>query len=151
MRKAVLFSMLMVWVFFGRITADSNSETTGLAASPVQELAKSSELMFSGCEDHDIEMDAAERMMSDFQANNPYKAYGWYLGRMAIEDLLGQPGAVGIRIYGGLDAEGEFSPVIFGVDSLGNDLPLRGLQKQIQGSHGELPKEKLPPCPPYCP
>ena len=150
MREMVLFSMLIAWVFSGCNTANSANEMDNLTNNPIQQLVKDSEMMFSGYEDHEIEMDAAEKMMADFRASNPYDAYGWYLGRVAIEDLLSQPGAVGIRIYGGLDTAGEFSPVIFGVDSLGYDLPSRGLNKQLDASQSN-PKEYLPPCPPYCP
>ena len=131
MRKMVLLLILVAWVLFGCNKTDSPNDRTDLTANTTQQLAKGSESMFSGNEDHDIELDAAEKMMADFRDNNPYEAYGWYLGRMAIKDLLSQPGAVGIRIYGGLDADGEFSPVIFGVDSLGYDLPSRGSNKRL--------------------
>jgi hypothetical protein len=150
MQKIVVISILMAWVFYGCGTADSANKTADLSANPTEGLAKGSELMFSGFEDHDIDMDVAEKMMADFRENNPYKAYGWYIGRVAIEDLLGEAGAVGMRIYGGLDNEGEFSPVIFAVDSLGYDLPRRGLEKQLDMGPTASPKEKLPPCPPYC-
>jgi hypothetical protein len=151
MKKTVVISLMMAWVFYGCGTADSANQTADLSANPNQELAKGSEMMFSGFEDHDIDMELAEKMMADFRENNPYKAYGWFIGRTAVEDLLGQAGAVGLRIYGGLDDDGEFSPVIFGVDSLGYDLPRRGLEKLLDMGPTGKPKERLPPCPPYCP
>lgn len=150
MQKVLVISMLLVWSFYGCNAVDSANTTDDLATSPTQELTKGSELMFSGYEDHDIDMDAAEKMMADFRENNQYEAYGWAISRMAVEDLLGQAGAVGLRIYGGLDEDGEFSPVIFAVDSLGYDLPRRGLEKQLDMGPTSKPKEMLAPCPPIC-
>ena len=61
-------------------------------------------------------------MMSKFQENNPFDSDAWYFGREAISDLLSQDECVGIRIYGGLDVNVIFSPVVFGVYADGADI-----------------------------
>lgn len=78
--------------------------------------------LFTGKEDHSFPVQAAKEMMTAFQADNPFETYGWYFGREAIEWLLVQDGAVGLRIYGGFKPTGQFSPVILGVDAQGKDI-----------------------------
>ena len=115
------------------------------------EMALSKELgaMFTGNEDHNIALLEAQEMISAFQASNPFKTYAWYFGREAIESVLAQNGCVGVRIYGALNKEGKFSPVLFGVTTDGNDIKGGGgLQKALGDSLIIL--ELVLPCPPYC-
>lgn len=80
------------------------------------------EVLYTGKENHSFPVQAAKEMMTAFQSNNPFETYGWYFGREAIEWLLAQDGVVGIRIYGGFKPNGQFSPVILGVDAQGKDI-----------------------------
>ena len=111
-------------------------------------LSKELGMMFTGNEDHLIALLEAQAMMSTFQDNNPNKAYAWFFSRKAIESLLAQNGCAGIRIYGGLNSEGKFSPVLFGVTTDGNDIKAEGLQKTLGDS--VIIMEFAMPCPPYC-
>ena len=71
-----------------------------------------------------------------------------YFGKEAIERLLNQEGAVGLRIYGGINPDGEFTPVLMGVPADGNDINGIGLEKALGDSVIIL--EMAVPCPPYC-
>ena len=105
-------------------------------------------IRFTGKEDHSFPVQAGKEMMTAFQADNPFETYGWYFGREAIEWLLAQDGAVGLRIYGGFKPNGQFSPVILGVDAQGKDIYRggSGLYKSPLNSPRLL--EKAFPCPP---
>jgi hypothetical protein len=103
---------------------------------------------FTGTENHRLPEETGLAMMERFRADNPFDAYGWYFGRKAIEELLGQPDCVGIRIYGGADESGKFSPVLFGVTEDGRDINGAGLSKELKPSVIVL--EMAAPCPPYC-
>ncbi len=108
------------------------------------------EVLYTGKEDHSITLQGAKEMMTAFQSNNPFETYGWYFGREAIEWLLAQDGAVGLRIYGGFKPNGQFSPVILGVDAQGKDIYRggSGLYKSLSDTVGVL--ERAFPCPPGC-
>jgi hypothetical protein len=58
--------------------------------------------------------------------------------RKELDDLLAQPGCSGVRFYYGLDANGQDSLILVGVDKDGNDM-VNGVL--IDGSF---------PCPPFC-
>lgn len=128
------------------VTEGTNSPELG---TPQIALQKQTEVMFTGVEDHTISLDIANQMTSMFQKNNPYDAYAWYFSREAIEKLLAQEGCVGIRIYGGLKSDSEFSPVIYGVNAPGADFIGSGLSKALLDSLVG-PMEIAMPCPPFC-
>ena len=105
--------------------------------------------VFTGKENHRIFLAQATQMMAAFQNANPDEPYGWYFGGEAIKDILAQKGVVGLRIYGGLNEDGDFSPVIFGVTANGMDIDGSGgsgLFKALIDSVVIL--EKAMPCPP---
>ena len=118
---------------------------------PVQiRLGTDSAVMFTGLEEHRISLELADSMMAAYQSNNPYDSYAWFFSRKAFEALLSHPGAVGIRIYGGVGKGGKFSPVMFGVTADGSDIIEEGLSKG-QGNHGGVgPMETAFPCPGSC-
>lgn len=76
------------------------------------------------------------------------KTQSCFIGSDAITSLLGASGAVGLRIYFGLDDEGNLQPIFFASDSEGNPIKqpatLTG-DGQDDGIDASLP------CPPYCP
>ncbi len=108
----------------------------------------SPDAVFTGKEDHTISLAAAQQMMAAFRDENPDETYGWYFGKEAIERLLNQEGAVGLRIYGGINPDGEFTPVLMAVPADGNDINGIGLEKALGDSVIIL--EMALPCPPYC-
>lgn len=131
-----------------RATTESADNPELTAPQPV--LMKETDVMFTGGEDHSITQATAKQMMAAFQKDNPYDTYGWYFGRKAIENLFANEECVGIRIYGGLKADGQFSPVVFGVNAKGNDLIGGGFFKALYDSLGMGALDIAFPCPPYC-
>ena len=119
--------------------------------TPEIELRKGQGIPFTGHENHAISLNAANQMTSAFQAENPYKSYGWYFGRDAIERILARDAVVGIRIYGGLDDESDFSPVLAGTMADGRDFLAYGLAKGVVDSTALGLAELAQPCPPFCP
>lgn len=155
MKKLPVASLLVIGAITVAILSCGQTVTEGSdtpdSDTPKLGLMKEMGVMFTGEEDHSITLAAAEQMMTVFQKDNPYKTYAWYFSRKAIEQLLAQEGCVGIRIYGGLKQDGQFSPVLFGVAPEGKDLVGGGLSKAIFDSTGVGPMEVAIPCPPYCP
>ena len=143
---AVVCSLTIVIFSCGKTGLDS-SKGSEPETPPVQ-LPKGTAIMFTGEEDHYISLQAAEEMMTAFQAADAFETYAWYFGRVAIEQLLAQSGAVGLRIYGGFTSNGQFSPVIFGVTTQGNDIVGGGLSKSLSDSI--IVAELAVPCPPMC-
>ncbi|UCH63477.1 MAG: hypothetical protein JSU77_03230 [Fidelibacterota bacterium] len=125
-------------------------ETQELSAIQTS-LETAGDVMFTGQEDHRVAPQLAEQMTSAFQNNNPYDVYAWFCSKKSLEMLLAQEGTVGIRIYGGLNKDGQFSPVLYGVNAKGDDLSGGGLSKSLSDPNFIGPLEMLPPCPPYCP
>lgn len=105
-------------------------------------------LHFTGMEDHSISLEYAREMITAFREENPNVEYGWYFGREAIEKILAQTGAVGLRIYGGLKEDGTFRPVLFGVSANGNDIDGIKLNNTLEDSVIIL--EFPMPCPTFC-
>lgn len=147
---AILYAGAITLTLIGCERAATESTESPELNTPQTGLMKETDAMFTGEEDHSITLAAAEQMMAAFQADNPYDTYGWYFGRKAIEVLLAQEGCVGIRIYGGLNADDKFSPVLFGVIAKGDDLGGGGLSKALSDSTGAGPMEIALPCPPFC-
>ena len=81
-------------------------------------------------------------------------AWGWYFGGEAIKTLLNQKGVNGFRVYGGINAEDRFSPVLVGVYADGEDIFSLGSSLRKGLSTAALDSVvilDLPtPCPPYC-
>ncbi len=147
---AILFAgVLAIAIISCERTATESADNPELTA-PQPVLMKETNVMFTGEEDHSITLAAAEQMMAAFQKDNPYDTYGWFFGRKAIEALLAQDGCVGIRIYGGLNQDGQFSPVLFGVTAKGDDIGGGGLSKALFDSTVVGPREMTVPCPPFC-
>jgi len=126
----------------GSMASESNDPALGLA--------KEMQVVFTGKEDHLISLSNATQMTDVYRLKNPDGPWGWYFGGEAIQSVLAQNGAVGLRIYGGLNQEGQFSPVVFGVTADGKDITGSGLHKALLDS-GVVILEMAPPCPPECP
>jgi len=110
---------------------------------------KEAQVVFTGKEDHLISLGDATQMTDAYRLENPDGPWGWYFGGEAIQSVLAQNAAVGLRIYGGLNQEGQFSPVIFGVIANGDHITGSGLSKALTDS-GVVILEMAVPCPPYC-
>jgi hypothetical protein len=64
----------------------------------------------------------AAAMTAKYRDKNPNKVKAHYLGKTKIQQLLDQSGAVGIRIYYGIDETNKQQVILVGVNSSGNDI-----------------------------
>ena len=95
--------------------------------------------VFTGLEDHTIEMTEASRLTTNFRRSAGKGAIkGGVFGRAALEQVLGQEGVVGVRYYYAQENNGRPVMVIVGVDEQGRDL--------VEG----VVCERSMPCPPFC-
>ena len=79
-------------------------------------------MSFTGNENHDISLDVAAEWTENYRNANPGAVKGHYFGKTAIQAILSQDDAVGIRIYYALNDKGEKQLIITGVDANENDL-----------------------------
>lgn len=132
--------LIMITVFVGamallgynKAATDNGVTSTGND----QTLQQETDVVFTGKEDHSITLVDAMEMTAAFRREKIDGPWAWFYGREAVENILAQDGVVGVRIYGGLNQEGRFSPVLVGVTADGEDL-----------AYGVL-AELTTPCPP---
>ena len=148
---AIFFVGALVVVSISCEKTTTESAGSPEPVTPRLGLLKGTDVMFTGEKDHTVSPQLAGQMTSAFQNNNPYDVYAWFCSKKSLEMLLAQEGCVGIRIYGGLNNDGQFSPVLYGANARGSDLSGGGLSKSLSDSTGIGPMEMLVPCPPYCP
>jgi hypothetical protein len=65
----------------------------------------------------EISHELGAKMVKDFQDANPSDVKAYQIGRNIINQILAQPGCVGIRFFNGLDEEGKKTLVYVGVDA----------------------------------
>ncbi|NNG15633.1 MAG: hypothetical protein HKM89_04060 [Gemmatimonadales bacterium] len=83
--------------------------------------------------------EAAQLTQAFREANPPGTTVGGYFDRAVLDQMLGESGVAGVRVYYGLNPDGSPALVVVGVDGQGNDL-----------DDGTI-AEKYRPCPPFCP
>lgn len=92
----------------------------------------------------------------------PASEHGGFFWADGIQELLAQPGCVGVRYYHGLDADSHYQIVLVGVDANGNDITkgtgARGSRRSAKvaaavvaaGAGEAVLLDKHWQCPPYC-
>jgi hypothetical protein len=85
-----------------------------------------------------IPNDLGAKMVKDFQDSNPRELIGHYIGRNILDQILNQPGCVGIRFYNAINEVGKKTLVYVGIDE-NNSLIT---QYTYVSSTGQLIKEK---------
>lgn len=94
-------------------------------------------MAFNGTEGEMITLEEAASMTGNYQYQNPGDIKASFYGKEQILALLNQTGAMGIRVYYGLDKDDVKQLVLVAADSNEND---------ILG----LTLERGKPCPPNC-
>jgi len=69
-----------------------------------------------------ISHETAADFVKAYEEAHPTEVRGYVLGRNIIDQILAQPGCVGMRFYYGLNEEGEKTLVYVGVDAEGQDI-----------------------------
>src|SRR4249919_2631608 len=78
------------------------------------------------------------QMIKDYQAANPTDTKAYLIGRDIIDQILAQPGCVGMKFFNAYDEKGEKTLVYVGVDQNGKSI----IEFKVVNSVGELVIEK---------
>lgn len=70
----------------------------------------------------EISHDLARTLVRTYQETYPETFTGVTIGRNIIDQILAQPGCVGMRFYNAINEEGQKTLVYVGVDASGKDL-----------------------------
>jgi hypothetical protein len=70
----------------------------------------------------EISHELGAQMVKDYQVANPTDVKAYYIGRNIIDQVLAQPGCVGIRFYNAYNEAGDKTLVYVGVDEFGKAL-----------------------------
>ena len=97
-------------------------------------------MAFDGSEGSAISLETASGYTANYREANPGATKGHFFGKSIINDILGQSGCKGIRIYYGQTTKGRKELIMAGADSSEND--------QIESGHTIA--DLSSPCPPYC-
>jgi len=94
---------------------------------------------FTGNENHDFNLKEAAEWTRLYRQLNPGEPFGHYFGKTAIQNILNQPGCVGIRIYNAIDPRTrEKHFLVVGVEGSQTDL------------YNGLIAERCITCPTHC-
>lgn len=77
---------------------------------------------YSGKEGRFISLSNSKKWVANFQQNNPGHTHAFYFGRELFENILIEPGCVGIRVYYAEDDQRNPKMVVIGVDKQGNNI-----------------------------
>lgn len=61
-------------------------------------------------------------MISSYRQQNANDVVSYFVGRNVIEEILAQPGCVGINLFNAYNEDGQKTLVYVGVDSQGKDM-----------------------------
>ena len=86
----------------------------------------------------EIGFELGAKMVNDYQTANPQDAYCYVIGRNIIENILAQPGCVGIQFYNAYNEMGEKTLVYVGLDADGKAI----LEYSTVNKEGQLSFEK---------
>ncbi len=82
----------------------------------------------------EISHEMAADFVGAYHQANPNDVTGYTIGRTIIDQILAQPGCVGMRFYNALNEAGQKTLVYVAVDASGNDL----IQKVVVENGGKL-------------
>lgn len=68
----------------------------------------------------EIGLELGTQFIKDYQIANPSEVQYYVIGRSIIDDILAQPGCVGIRFYNAYNELGEKTLVYVGLNEKGN-------------------------------
>ncbi|MCR9171794.1 MAG: hypothetical protein NXI10_04840 [bacterium] len=79
-------------------------------------------MSFDGTEGGSISLTAGAALTAEYRKQNPGETKGHFFGKDILQDILDQEGCMGIRMYYGLDQDGNKELVLVGADANENDL-----------------------------
>ena len=82
----------------------------------------------------EISHEMAADFVGAYRQANPNDVTGYTIGRTVIDQILAQPGCVGMRFYNALNEAGQKTLVYVAVDASGNDI----MEKVVVEADGKL-------------
>lgn len=70
----------------------------------------------------EIGLELGSQFISAYRKANPADVASYFVGRNIVEQILAQPGCVGLRMYNAYNEAGEKTLVYVGVSAEGNDM-----------------------------
>lgn len=102
----------------------------------------------------EIGQELGAQMISTYRQENPTDTLGYFIGRNILEQVLAQPGCVGIKFYNAYNEMGQKTLVYVGVNTSGNDMltissiNVNGRLEAVNGIVADRVREIKPPAPP---
>ena len=94
-------------------------------------------MAFNGTEGGEITLAAGAALTAEYRRLNPDERKGHFFGKDILNEILEQEGCMGIRMYYGVDVNGDKELVIVGANAAENDMT-------------ELVGDLSAPCPNAC-
>ena len=70
----------------------------------------------------EVGVELGSSMIAAYRQANPTDTGGYFIGRSILEQVLAQPGCVGIKFYNAYNEAGSKTLVYVGVNAAGNDM-----------------------------
>jgi hypothetical protein len=145
-----LFFILLVLV----MSCDNQNEEIKRTNDVTQQSqARISKVTFNGSEGDPLDLSLAKKWTANYRAtlksNNDVQAH--FFGAEIIQQILQQPGSVGMRIYYALDDKGAKQLLLVGVDAQGNNILSNNTFNTLESGGDGLVADFSFPCPSTCP
>lgn len=111
-------------------------------------MASTTSPRYDGTDGGRIDLTTARQWAQNYRTANPDQIRSHYFGRDVLDQILAQPGCIGIRAYYALTDKKEKELLIVGVDSNGNSM-LPASPVIMPGENSIM--DASFPCPPFCP
>lgn len=95
-------------------------------------------MAFTGNEAERFPLETAAAWTANYRKSNPNGIKAHFFGKNIINEILAQPGCVGIRCYYAMDEKGVQQMIMVGADKDENDM-YNGIVAEVSA-----------PCPPFC-
>ncbi|PWL27337.1 MAG: hypothetical protein DCO96_11370 [Fluviicola sp. XM-24bin1] len=79
-------------------------------------------MSFDGTEGGSIPLTAGAALTEEYRKLNPGATKGHFFGKDILQEILNQTGCIGIRMYYGIDEEGNKELVLVGADANEDDM-----------------------------
>lgn len=87
----------------------------------------------------EVGVELGSQMIASYRHANPTDTVGYFIGRNILEQVLAQPGCVGIKFYNAYNEAGVKTLVYVGIDNAGNDMlsvASINLDGRLETNHG---------------
>ena len=103
-------------------------------------------MAYNGSEGHMVDLRLAARWTKRYREENPGETKAQFFGCDILNQLLNEPGCMGIRVYYGIDDDGKKQLILVGANAEQNNL-----LPTDQGSDGSAVANGGQSCPTSCP